>query len=142
MQKSRYKFNPCIRKFPWMKKQQPTPVFLPGASHGQRSLRAAVHRVAKSQTCFDHESDIGLYIFYIFIINASSRACYRTWQSDLFKCLNKIFTAKHVEISIYEGDPDSKNQYKVIFHWQKKKSSKKLQYNFQSSEVQFIQLGI
>ena len=30
--------------------QQPTPVFLPGESHGQRSLVATVHRVAKSQT--------------------------------------------------------------------------------------------
>ena len=27
-----------------------TPVFLPGESHGQRSLGATVHRVSKSQT--------------------------------------------------------------------------------------------
>ena len=30
--------------------RQPTPVFLPGKAHGQRSLRATVCRVAKSQT--------------------------------------------------------------------------------------------
>ena len=29
---------PGSRRFPWRKKQQPTPVFLPGESHGQRSL--------------------------------------------------------------------------------------------------------
>ena len=29
---------------------KPTPVFLPGESHGQRNLEAAVHRVAKSRT--------------------------------------------------------------------------------------------
>ena len=29
---------------------QPTPVFLPGESHGQRSLAATVHGVAKSRT--------------------------------------------------------------------------------------------
>ena len=29
---------------------QPTPVFLPEESHGQRSLVGSVHRVAKSQT--------------------------------------------------------------------------------------------
>ena len=29
---------------------QPAPVFLPGKSHGQRSLAATVHRVAKSWT--------------------------------------------------------------------------------------------
>ena len=31
-------FNPWVRKIPWKRKWQPTPVFLPGKSHGQRSL--------------------------------------------------------------------------------------------------------
>ena len=31
-------FNPWVRKIPWSRKWQPTPVFLPGESHGQRSL--------------------------------------------------------------------------------------------------------
>ena len=31
-------FDPWIRKIPWRRKWQPTPVFLPGESHGQRSL--------------------------------------------------------------------------------------------------------
>ena len=31
-------FNPWVRKIPWRRKWQPTPVFLPGESHGQRSL--------------------------------------------------------------------------------------------------------
>ena len=34
----RHRFNPWIRKIPWRRKGQPTPVFLPGKSHGQRSL--------------------------------------------------------------------------------------------------------
>ena len=34
----RLKFNPWVRKIPWRRKWQPTPVFLPGKSHGQRSL--------------------------------------------------------------------------------------------------------
>ena len=29
---------PGVRKIPWRKKWQPTAVFLPGKSHGQRSL--------------------------------------------------------------------------------------------------------
>ena len=37
-------------KIPWRKEWLPTPVFLPGESHGQRSLQAAVHGVARSQT--------------------------------------------------------------------------------------------
>ena len=31
-------FNPWIRKIPWRREWQPTPVFLPGESRGQRSL--------------------------------------------------------------------------------------------------------
>ena len=31
-------FNPWVGKIPWRKKWQPTPIFLPGKSHGQRSL--------------------------------------------------------------------------------------------------------
>ena len=29
---------PWVRKIPWRRKWQPTPVFVPGESHGQRSL--------------------------------------------------------------------------------------------------------
>ena len=39
-----------IRKVPWRKAWLPTPVFLPGESHGQRTLVAIAHEVAKSQT--------------------------------------------------------------------------------------------
>ena len=31
-------FNPWVRKIPWSRKWQPTLIFLPGKSHGQRSL--------------------------------------------------------------------------------------------------------
>ena len=31
-------FNPWVRKIPWRKKWKPTPLFLPGKSHGQMSL--------------------------------------------------------------------------------------------------------
>ena len=34
----RHGFDPWVRKIPWRRKWQPTPVFLPGESHGQRSL--------------------------------------------------------------------------------------------------------
>ena len=34
----RFKFDPWVRKIPWKRKWQPTPVFLSGESHGQRSL--------------------------------------------------------------------------------------------------------
>ena len=31
-------FDPWVGKIPWRRKRQPTPVFLPGESHGPRSL--------------------------------------------------------------------------------------------------------
>ena len=34
----RHEFHPWVRKIAWRRKWQPTPVFLPGESHGQRSL--------------------------------------------------------------------------------------------------------
>ena len=34
----RHGFNPQVGKIPWRRAQQPTPVFLPGESHGQRGL--------------------------------------------------------------------------------------------------------
>ena len=47
----RFEFNPWVGKIPWRREQQPTPGFLPGESHGQRSLAGYCPR--------DHkESDI------------------------------------------------------------------------------------
>ena len=40
----RCEFDPWVGKIPWRRKWQPTPVLLPGESHGQRS------RVIKSWT--------------------------------------------------------------------------------------------
>ena len=34
----RHGFDPWVRKIPWRRKWQPTPVFLPGEFHGQRGL--------------------------------------------------------------------------------------------------------
>ena len=34
----RHRFNPWVRKIPWKRVQQPTPVLLLGEPHGQRSL--------------------------------------------------------------------------------------------------------
>ena len=34
----RCRFNPWVRKIPWSRKWQPTPIFVPGKSHEQRSL--------------------------------------------------------------------------------------------------------
>ena len=34
----KWQFDPWVEKSPWRREWQPTPLFLPGKSHGQRSL--------------------------------------------------------------------------------------------------------
>ena len=45
----RHGFDPWVRKIPWDGKWQPTPVFLPGKSHGQRSPAGYSPWVTKSR---------------------------------------------------------------------------------------------
>ena len=46
----RHRCSPWVRKIPWRRKWQPTPVFLPGESHGQRSLVGYSPWITKSWT--------------------------------------------------------------------------------------------
>ena len=46
----RWGFDPWVGKIPWRRAWQPTPVFLPGESHGQSRWWATVHGVPKSQS--------------------------------------------------------------------------------------------
>ena len=46
----RSRFNPWVRKIPWRRAWQPTPVFSPGKLHGWRSLVGYSPQVAKSRT--------------------------------------------------------------------------------------------
>ena len=39
--------DPWVRNIPWRGKWQPTPVFLPGKSHGQRNLVGSLHEIAR-----------------------------------------------------------------------------------------------
>ena len=43
--RKRHGFDPWVGKIPWRKAWQPTPVFLPGESRGQRSLAGCSPRV-------------------------------------------------------------------------------------------------
>ena len=47
---TRCRFDPWVGKIPWKRAWQPTPVFLPGKSHAQRSLEDYSPWVAKSWT--------------------------------------------------------------------------------------------
>ena len=53
-------FHPWVRKIPWRREWQPSPVFLPGESQGQRSLMVYSPRVTKSWTWLKRLSTPGL----------------------------------------------------------------------------------
>ena len=55
----RWGLNPWARTIPWRRKWQPTPVFLPGESHGQRSLEgySPVGRKESDMTEHIHTND-------------------------------------------------------------------------------------
>ena len=46
LQARKWGFNPWVRKIPWRRAWQPTPVFLPGDSLGERCLGATAHSVS------------------------------------------------------------------------------------------------
>ena len=50
LQCSRHRFDTWVERIPCRRAWQPTPVFLQGKSHGQRSLEGYVYGVAKSWT--------------------------------------------------------------------------------------------
>ena len=90
----RLKFDSWVRKIPWRRKWQPTIVFLPGKSHGQRSLAGYVHCVAKKQEnlatkpppssyfyfCIFHYMS-GLYLFICFYTIGLQQ--YSAFQSNI-----------------------------------------------------------
>ena len=72
----RHRLDPWVVKIPWTRKWQPTPVFLPGKSHGQRSLVGYL----ACYSPWDHkESDMSL------LLNNNSQGilkhCENVWSS-------------------------------------------------------------
>ena len=87
-------FDPWVRKIPWNRKWQPTPVFLPGKFHGKRSLvgyspygckesdmteQLSTHTHKRGQgthrkDCFSCLLYIFIYIYFFFFFFSSHRA--------------------------------------------------------------------
>ena len=50
----RCRFDPWVGKIPWRRKWQPTPVFLPRKSHGQRGLESYRPWVTQESDTTEH----------------------------------------------------------------------------------------
>ena len=91
----RCEFHPWSGKIPWRRKWQPTPAFLPGKSHGQRSLqsqRVGSQRVGhdwaeswSSQARIEEEGDRtqGCFSGEHLIHSTDRLAEFRLWTKEL-----------------------------------------------------------
>ena len=91
-------FDPCIRKIPWRRKGQPTPVLLPGESHGGRSLVGYSPWCRKELDTTERLHYITSYIStswseYMLILseNIYSKTKYRYFGKQSDECTWKVF---------------------------------------------------
>ena len=70
--RKRREFNPWVRKIPWRRKWQPTPVFLPGESHGQRCLEGYCPWGCRVRHYWETHTHAGTFPCFLFILPVSS----------------------------------------------------------------------
>ena len=102
----RHVFDPWVRKIPWRRAWQPTPIFLPGESHGQRSLvsysplgRKESNMTEATQHAHTTPAS-GVYIpciyCQLYFFPSLSKFCFLGWPTrvrDLFsECLIKVLS--------------------------------------------------
>ena len=64
-------YDPWVRRIPWRREWQPTPVFLPGESHGQRTLVGCSPRGHKVSDMAEHSRshlECGLILLYVTVL--------------------------------------------------------------------------
>ena len=79
-------FNPWVGEFPWRSKWQPTPVFLPGESHGQRCPAGIVHWLTRVGYDLDLFPSFCL-VFFFFHMNSW---LFEKQHTVHFKCYNHL----------------------------------------------------
>ena len=95
-------FNPWVRKIPWGRKWQLIPVFLPGKSHGQRSLagystwsRRVRHNLATKASKQVHRRACSTPTTQVSCSPHSHTVfCYSTYQTVFYSstCLSALLT--------------------------------------------------
>ena len=103
MQCRRPRFDSWVRKIPWRREWQPTPVFLPGESRGPRSLAGYNSWGRKESDMTERltHTCIPTYIYLLAYINSSNLS----FQSKRKSFWNKLFEGK---IKVNLGRQDTK----------------------------------
>ena len=90
-------FNPWVRKIPWRRKWQPTPVFLPGESHGQMSLEGYCPWGCKESDITEQRTPM----LVVFHASFSSFQYPVTWSSPLSLSFSHTHTNTHTHMQCW-----------------------------------------
>ena len=118
MQCRRTGFDPWVMKFIWRKEWQSIPVFLPGESHGQRSLAGYSSWGHKESDTTEQLTLQGKFKCNVL------RNCQRVFQSAILHCTSSIihsyklspFPDQHILLSPWLWPLDY-NGCEVVPHW-------------------------
>ena len=91
--RQRHEFDPWVGKIPWRRKWQPTPVFLPEESHGQRSLAGYSPQGCKEldttegtwHVCTQQLKTTDIYYLTVFVGQKSSTGLKKCHQGCIVK---------------------------------------------------------
>ena len=83
LQCRRLRFSPWVGKIHWRRKWQPTPVLLPGDSHGQRNLVGYSPRVAKSRTHLSNSAQNSMITSRSIHIAANGIISFFVWLTNI-----------------------------------------------------------
>ena len=78
----RHGFSPWFGKIPWRRAWQPTPVFLPGESHGRRSLVGNIPQGGKELDMTEETQHASMHISY-------ARLLFQVWERKLFHLIHR-----------------------------------------------------
>ena len=142
----RCRFNPWVRKIPWRKAYQPTPVFLLGKCYGKRNL--------VGYSPWDHkESDMNEHSTVQFILNTLNTLRFRWWlrqQSICPQCRRPQFNPwvkkipwrrewKHTP-GFLSGEFHGQRSFSGYNSWGHKKSDMTKKLTFWEISLQFCPL--
>ena len=91
-QSRRQGFDPWVWKILWRRKWQPTPVFLLGKSHGQRTLVGCAPWIARSQTQLSYQMTTTNLLYCLFTINFLIMFIYNNINYFMFLQISLFWT--------------------------------------------------
>ena len=94
--RKRQQFDPWVRKIPWRRKWQPTPIFLPGKFHRLRSL-AGYSPWGHKESDITERPTLSLFLFSV--LNELTAGVWSLWQfSEESKARRLLMTFSNVQI--------------------------------------------